>query len=976
VKTGRRFRPGRWTSRFVTTAAAVALAASTCAGDQVSTPSENRYTVDELVFLNGIGGFGDVGTLDVSRKIVSPGNTLGFSLKVVWEDHPRPPGWWSIRIPLERGPAGVDTFECDLYVENADDKASLNVFLYERDDDRWVCRRQPLREAPRKQWLHIRVPRSEMKMWYIGNHQAQWDRIHGLAIEPSGGKAVFYLDAARLTGPHGRSLPIFTVNDDGLRPDPSWRETPRWPRRAGVTYFPFDEARLDRKDLLETPLALARILGPTGAPIVGYGPTVVDKIRFLRAHGIEPVFYSAFASGYMRFLTRRQAWDVNADGRSLNVIPRYKTHWDARHTIALAHPAVTEALRHKVDALLAAGLGAWMVVDYTFPWWDTWWGYAPVMVDAYRRDLNGTDDGLVVRDGDRTETLHFPDYFRKYNGFYPSPADLGLKTWDEFTPPKPADAGSEFVRRRKIMFWYLRSWEWLKLPDRIGRYMQRKGGTGLWIIPNPEDTFGSSDYVFLVRSAGVSNLFPEWFGPIGWAAEAGYASLPYLREEANRGGARLSIIQETGAGGHSMPYLDWRIAFNGVFALTAAGGFDDFDNDFIDHAPFAVQSDPKAGGKEFVRFRDAAAKAFAFRLARESGFRRPGTRILCVSERPPAKSPGSIFFGLGRPHSLAVGLSRSHLVFDLRDSVELERVLSRYDVVAYTPWAPRPGDVQQLADWLRAKPGRILVTHSFVPTRSTTEFRQDNRDTSLGKSRDGRLLGLGRITIGNAPKRVRITHAAGAWASVLPPGTQVELTAPLTRCDGGAIMVKTDAGPLITEARVGRSTVVYLHYTPGDSITVQRDLDVPIVRAVALRAGVQPVCNADFDTLVQVFGKGSVRTVVAWDAPAMGKWKWAYRPGLPPMPFSAAGVRRRIAVPTGRSGTDAWLWYDLWSGRQARLSVHENAVEWELRDTVTGLFVVGPDDAVTRAEIAVLRRLREKMERLGFFERDSSAGSH
>jgi hypothetical protein len=925
--------------------------------------------LEELILLAGVGGFGDVGTLASSREVTAPGNTLGCSLKVTWEDRPAEPPWWSIRIGLPDSPERFDTIEADVRVESTDGQAGLSIFLYESDDDRWVAWRSSLGTLEPDRWHHLSIPREAMEMWLLGNHTPQWNRVRGVALELGKGKAVFYVDGLRLLAAKtGEKMELLTTADDGLRPDRLWQETVKPLPPAGTAYFPFDEARLGFEELLATPVRLHELLGSVGVPVSGYSRDLPGNTRYLASHGVPSVYYSSFASSYARFLTRRQAWDVNAQGRSLNWLPVWETGWDGQHSIALAHPAVTAAITHKADALLTAGLGVWMVVDYTFPWWDTLWGYSEAMQAAYRDDLAGRDEGLHLREGDQVQILHFAGYLRAYLGFFPAPADVGIETWDQFVPPQPAGA-ADMHRQHLALFLYLRSYEWLKLADRVGRHYQAKGGHGLWVVPNPEDSNGSSDYVYMLRSCGVRNLFPEWFGPIGWAAEAGYASLPYLRAQADRSGSRLSIIQETGAGGHSAPYLDWRLGYAGVYALTAAGRLDDIDNDFIDEAPYESMRDPQRNEYQFRRFRDAVAKTLAFRQARQENASRPPTEVLCVAERPPARACGSIFFGLGQAHTLAVGLSRAHLVFDLRDSLELESVLERYRVVAYSPWAPRPGDLLRLHAWLQSTPGRILVTHSFVPTRETTEYWTHDSSARLGRANGGALLGLGRIRETTATSCC-VQSAAAPWAPFFPTGQEIALASPLVACDGGEALVTADAGRLVSRVAVGQSQVVFLHYTPSGSPEGQA-LAVAAMQAVAATAGIAPVCEADADTLVQVFelpGVEGGRSVVLWDAPTMGAWPWRYEPGIAPLRFEAPDVQRRIRLPA--AGKAPWLAYDLWTDRAERDTPKDGTVAFGLEGTLAGVWYVGPDTPSFRLALDAVRALRKRMTDLGFLALD------
>jgi PAS domain-containing protein len=337
-------------------------------------------------------------------------------MRVLWEDHPGDPPWWSLRLGLPQSPTGCDRLQFDLYVESSDNQAGLNVFLYEADEDRWIAWQAALATLEPHRWHHVDVPRDQMRMWLLGNQKPEWDRVRGLAFESAHGKATFCVDAVRLVGssPH-QTLELFSTADDGLHPRPDWPAATVAPvPPPGTVYFPFDGDRLGFEELRDSPVALDRLLGGVGTPVSGYSPELPVTSRFLGEHGVPLLHYGTFGEGCMRYLTRRQAWDVNALGRSLNHLPVSMTTWDGRHSISLAHPAVTEALNQKAEALLRAGLGVWMVVDYTFPWWETLWGYSDAMLAAYRDDLVGRDEGLHLRDGDRRQVVHLAEYFQAF----------------------------------------------------------------------------------------------------------------------------------------------------------------------------------------------------------------------------------------------------------------------------------------------------------------------------------------------------------------------------------------------------------------------------------------------------------------------------------------------------------------------------------------------------------------------------------
>lgn len=917
------------------------------------------YTPDELIALNGIKGWGDIGKLDTSREITAPGNKSGFSLKFTWENKSKDYSFWHAETGIpHRDDLNLDDYDrfvCDLFVESTDNKVDLCIYLEENDGDRWICWRKPLNDAPIGKWLHIEINRDDMELWPLGNKKREWNQIKNVSIEPYHNKAVYYVDNIRLLGPGGKELDVISDDNDGF-PIDKLRSEPIHNPPLGTTYF---ACIAGKKTIAEKlPLKFNGLLGKFGTSGLG-----VATVHALNEWNVATVGYTVVGDGYTKFLTKHQAWDVNYAGESYNKTPFTAKNFNGPHCVAYAHPAVTQVMENKIDALAKSGIGACMLVDYTFPYANGPFGYAPSMIEAYHKDLTGEDEGLHIKQNSREQVIHFHDYFRAYNGFRVKPEDIGIKQWSEYTPWKPGDEGA-FERSNRSIFFYLRSYEWLKLPDRVGRYYRSKGGLGMWIVPNTEDMYGSSDYVFISRSVGSSNLFPEWFGNVGFISEAAYASIPYyLREEADKSGNRFSILFETGATGHSTPYWEWQVAYTGSYVLSAISRADDYDNDFIDGAAYETQSDPK-NAELFNRFRDGVAKAFAYQQARREKAKRGKARILCVSERPPSRGVNSIFFTINQPNSLGLGLSRTHFLFDLRDSLDLEKVIDRYKVLFYCPISPRVGDLTLIRRWLDSKPGRCLVTHSYVPTRDAKGFWGFTRDAQLGNVDGGSVIGLGRITRTEA-KQCKVISAKGIWAKYFKTGEVINLQSGLTKCEHGEPLVMTDAGPLITQAVVGKGRVIYLHFTSDDPTNPDfLSVSKRISFAVGEESDIKPLCDADDQTLVQALDVPGGRSAVVWDILSLGKWNFEYRPGISPLEYSAPGVNKTVRLTVNsRSG---YLVYDFWADKQSRILPSNGYIEVNLKDHLTGLYYYGLDSPSMRATIDNARKIRHKMQSLRF----------
>ena len=510
---------------------------------------------------------------------------------------------------------------------------------------------------------------------------------------------------------------------------------------------------------------------------------------------------------------------------------------------------------------------------------------------------------------------------------------------------------------------YLRSYEWLKLADRGGRYMQCSGGNGLWIIPNPEDSFGSSDYAMLLRAKGVANLFPEWFGSPASMSSAAYVSGSYLREQANRGHSRLSVLFETGLGGHAEPYWAWQSAFNAAYTLTAATQADDFDNDFIDQAPFDQMSKPEANPEEFRRFRDTVAKAFGFKLSREHQAKRVPSKILVLSERPPGKSVTSFLYSVEdtRRPGLAGSLSRAHVAFDMRDSLELERVLERYDVIFYDVLSPRVRDTQRISAWLRNKPGRVLITHSFVPTRISSEYWDSDSGTKFGNVKAA--FGLGTLSETKI-SRATVIDAAVAIRPFLKMNQSTNFSSTLTKSQHGKSLISTSDGSLLTEVAVGNSKVIYLNYTPGLSEKTKQ-LDDQISKALVHYTGKKALAFTEGNIDVQVFEVPGGQSIVLWDRTAEQSWSKLNSSGTKLLPWKTSTVNQNVQIQVEKANND-YLVYDFWKNKTYTQSSYNGKLKLDTDNTASRIFFIGKRSQGFSKTLDSTALIRRKFESLKF----------
>ena len=628
-------------------------------------------------------------------------------------------------------------------------------------------------------------------------------------------------------------------------------------------------------------------------------------------------------------------------------------------------------MKVKADAILTSGISTWMAIDYVFPWFNGFvWGVSPAMISAFREDLNGTDEGLIL--SSNCKPIHFSDYFNVYNGFAPSPSDLGLSDWSVYLPP---GVGASAVQ--KFIFGYLRSYEWLKYPDRVGRYMQAKGGKGTWIEPNIEDSVGSPDYVFALRSQGVAGLAAEYFQNAALSSEAAYASLGYLHDESVHAGKSLILAFESGAGGNSAPYQDWRVALATAYTLTAAGQANNVENDWLS-STYAQGSVASPSNRRFANFRDAIAKGTGFRLARQDHAVRPTSRFLVVAERPPAGVAHSIFFTTQQTHSFAPAFSRAGVTYDLRDELNLDQTISNYQFLALSPFAIRVGDDQTILRWLKGRSGRVLLTHTFVPTRSTVEYWTSvGLTTGAGRFQFGNSWGIGDIRE-NPEKSATITFVDPMLSSIAANvGLKLFFASPRTSFRGSTVptkvLVDSDAGPLVTLFQVDSSYVIYLGFSPFAVDVYERNpnadsnlsFTTALIKALSSTFGspiATPWAESDSALMTQTYDISGGRSVVVWDRAAAEAWRG---PSSGPYPYTAPAASHVIKLPV--SGSTSYFVYDFLADKLMTIAPHNDRIAFHIRSRSTGIFYVGSTSDPDFAEVLTRVRIaRAKFDSLGF----------
>ena len=382
------------------------------------------------------------------------------------------------------------------------------------------------------------------------------------------------------------------------------------------------------------------------------------------------------------------------------------------NSMIATHPMIRRALDEQLVHFATLGFNNFQVYDYVWLYKGGLWGYDDASVAAYREDLLGLGERLVLTDG---RTLAFADYYRAYHGVAPQPQDFGFADWSSYRPEAEAAYRADGARgaRRFELFAMLRNYEWLLQAQRWNDRAAAYGGRSDYLL-NGESWMNGNDHLFLLKLKNTGIVSPEYFSATPKDLARHDHALGLFVREAGRRGKRFGMTVETSRGGGcSQPYWSPRTAFAVCYAL-AGLGLDSFE---YDHVPVCSIWRPETYRRYHPDVTDAYARATerhlignlrGYRRATLDGAARPdATSVLVLGRRPVSRERETVDW--------AATLDRLGYDYAVTDVVELPDVLDGARVVFAGDEARRPETRERLAAWQARGGGRTLVLDPDAP---------------------------------------------------------------------------------------------------------------------------------------------------------------------------------------------------------------------------------------------------------------------
>lgn len=574
---------------------------------------------------------------------------------------------------------------------------------------------------------------------------------------------------------------------------------------------------------------------------------VGDMATLSRAAQERSMQFSLQAAGPVvpeGYLEQNNAW-------SIDFLNRKPAELGFGHPTAdYCHPATIAAIKENIDtAITKVGAKSFTMVDFVWPWVGGQWGYSEACFKAYRAALDGSDGGLRIHAPEGSRTIFFWDYFAELSGLRFTPADLGVKNWQGYEPIRPNLMGEhpdDFQKRNQFVYRGLIHWCWLKYAQEAGSHAKAIGGE-LQASLNPENMANGTDLLTWGRLQDTGEAWWEqWGSPM--TAITGYHTYRYF-SEPYRGKKRLGLIGETAAaGGHpdsgfgpARPhYWDPNSNHAITWAISAAGQFDDREEDYI-WAPPQETFDPLGAQADCWRGEVRAMDGF-WQYALDSPSR-PTAPILSIVNRSILHETDNSEQSVQQKFSLAPALVDLHIDFEQAYFPLSDRMLEGRKVLLFAPWDYPRDILPRLRDWLGKDPERVLVTHSFVPTRPCKGLG-GQATPSLDEQDAAKILGLHGLAA-TSETEGELNSIDPAWKGrfALPAGITLKLDRPLISSPGKALM-KLGGQPLVSLIESpSKGSVIYLNFTPperhvGGASDTGR-LYLAVMEMIAAKAGIQ-----------------------------------------------------------------------------------------------------------------------------------------
>jgi hypothetical protein len=717
-----------------------------------------------------------------------------------------------------------------------------------------------------------------------------------------------------------------------------------------VTPYPEDNFRLIKKFIPN--LAFVRI--------TGFPETVIPP-AFYRQMDI-PLIAQSWGAGYEPYLKANRGFEKNWEGKDLGLPnmgpPGLGGVTGDAHNLSMPSAAARRAYGNAVVSAIRSGNSGSGFCDMVWPWAGGRGsdGYSAGTISAFRQDLAGTDEGLHVSLPDMgAKTFKFADYADYYIGGMPSPQDLGVAKWEDYSPVT-ADQFKERIDQNGLpdflLFDLLCHYEWLKFAEFMGTTAENAGGF-FQCMPNPEDLANGNDFFFLNALPSVRVRCEEYFDSPSFLEGAYYRSS--YTTSARRAPNQAGVVMECGSGGNDLPYYANELAYVTSYELTSAARADMMEADFWP-GPRQPLHEAVTDAGLLSRYRQLLAFGLAFTHAREDATQPIAPQFVSVTSRRLFRPWGNAFnpweWNLVVAFAPDKPLAEDGFAFSGVGEEDLGHLPSVEPIVFYSPNAPTQKGWELFMDRLKsAKIQNGIVTAGGLQSVVTRQFTLKPfqslypdfaLSTAPAQLNSGRLLDEAKTAVGDESYEV---HGA------------LSLPGP-----GDATVFSVDQTPLVTRRAVGKSSLYYVLFDP--SLPTNRPVARVIFRGLLEKLGVVPQWSTPENISGRVYRAGDMLVAGANNETLLDGKQYLQTQAQNPHSFLPYVSPENLQISVRVKPKADFVWLALPSGMRGKLrSGADGMLPLEADKVSCQLFFVMSDGATAASRLGEIAKRTDVFQR-------------
>ncbi len=567
-----------------------------------------------------------------------------------------------------------------------------------------------------------------------------------------------------------------------------------------------------------------------GVIVLSGNPEINPKAEYYANKGI-PTFIQHFGDGNTyKYYSATDAWEYN-----WNNIPATPdsgfTLANTAHSSALPHESVWEWVERLAQSAIRTGYGGYGYMDFVWDWGMGRGraGYNPQTLKAFRTALKGEDEGLKLDMNGNKKLWHFEDFAKYYTGNMLTPEDLGLESWDNYTPM----TYNEYLQNKdadhtqnNLLMDLLITYEWLRLAQHMCDISDEEGGM-TQVMPNPEDAANGSDFLFLTTLSNLEMATEEFFGDTEYL-DGAYYRFNYLTSKKSDS-VSPGIVLECGDGGNDGSYYDLPIAYAASYELRAATGSTHLETDFMVQNRTTVTNNSAV---KFFRDRYQILTSYArgFIDAQEDDIKRVASDFVSVTSRKVNRPWGDewhvwdwILDWKANPDTL---LAQNGYIFDGIGEDGVFDIKPGQEIVVYSPDRPTKYHFDHMISSLKSGDFKKILTNGAA-IEQIVDDKYNMRNMSelypeyaFQKQEEAKLSG-------------NVTDSEG---NVLAEGIDIESTTLYKNADYETVLAVGDT-PVLVKKQVGAGELYACLLDPNENINY--DVSKAVYDYVLENAGIQ-----------------------------------------------------------------------------------------------------------------------------------------